>query len=104
MNVIQMHNLVNVQMVDKRRTNCLLTTVHRGVLGGKYAIVDHGVNTRFNDGEKINLLKPRNDTVRKSCLYMGISLWNTLNLDLRESDIKAFKKNIQKHLSLFGMI
>ena len=57
-------------------------------------MVDHGVNTRFNDGKKINLLKPRNDTVRKSCLYTGTSLWNTLNLDLRDSNIKDFKKNI----------
>ena len=97
MNVVEMHKLVNVEMVDKRRTNCLLIAIHRGVQGEKYTMVDHGVNTRFNDGTKIDLLKPRNDTVRKSCLYTGTSLWNTLNLDLRDSDIKAFKKNISKN-------
>ena len=90
LNVVEMHRLVNVDMVDKRRTNCLLTAIHRGVLGEKYTMVDHGVNTRFNDGKKINLLKPRYDTVRKSCLYTGTSLWNTLNLDLRDKKSKIF--------------
>ena len=97
MNVVEMHKLVNVEMVDKRRTSCLFIAVHRGVQGEKYTMVDHGVNTRFHDCKKINLLKPRNDTVRKSCPYTGTSLWNTLNLDLRDSDIKSFKKNISKN-------
>ena len=70
MNVVEMHKLVNVEMVDKR-TNCLLIAIHRGVQGEKYTMVDHGVNTRFNDGKKINLLKPRNDTVRKSLSVYG---------------------------------
>ena len=44
--------------------------------------------------KKVNLLKPRNKTVRKSCLYVGTSLRNNLNLELRDSDLKAFKKNV----------
>ena len=35
MNVIEMHRLVNVHMVDKRRKKCLLTVIHRGVLDKK---------------------------------------------------------------------
>ena len=66
-------------------------------------MVDHGVNTMFNDSKKINLLKPRNDNVRKSCLYMGTSIWNTLNLDLRDSNIKDFKKNISTNIMLPGL-
>ena len=49
MNVIEMHNLANVEFVDKRRLNSLLTIVHKGVQGDNFVMVDHGVNTRFND-------------------------------------------------------
>ena len=98
MNVIEMHRLVNVDMGDQLRRKCLLTVIHRGVLDKKYNMLDHGVNTRFNDGNKINIIKPRNDTVRKSCMYMGTSMWNTLTLDLRNSSIKDFKKNLPKNI------
>ena len=55
-----------------------------------------GVNTRFNEVKKMNLLKPRNVTVRKSCLYVGTSGWNNLNVELRDSDLKVFKKNVKQ--------
>ena len=88
----EMHNLANVEFVDKRRIINILTIVQ----GDNFDMIEHGVNTRFNDGKKINLLKPRNETVRKSCLYMRTSLWNNLNLELRDSDLKVFKKNVKR--------
>ena len=97
MNVVEMHRRVNVDVVDKRRTKCLSTVIHRGVQDKKYNMLDHGVNTTFNDGKKINLIKPRNDTVRKSCMYTGTSMWNTLTLDLRNSSIKDFKNNLSNN-------
>ena len=98
MKVIEMHRLVNVDMVDQRRKKCLVTVIQRAVLDKKYNMLDHGVNTRFNDGKKINLIKPRNDTVRKSCMYTGTSMWNTLTLDLRNSSIKDFKNNLPNNI------
>ena len=61
-------------------------------------MLEHGVNTRFNDGNKINIIKPRNDTVRKSCMYVGTSMWNALPLELRNSSIKDFKKNLPNNI------
>ena len=98
MNVAEMHRLVGVDMVDQRRKKCLITTVHKGVLEKKHAMLEHSLNTRFNDGNKINIIKPRNDTVRKSCMYVGTSMWNTLPLELRNTSIKDFKKNIPKNI------
>ena len=47
MNVIEMHRLVGVDMVDQRRKKCLITTIHKGVLDKKHNMLDHGVNTRL---------------------------------------------------------
>ena len=98
MNVAEMHRLVGVNMVDQRRKKCLITTVHKGVLDKKHVMLEHGVNTRFNDGNKINIIKPRNDTVRKSCMYVGTSMWNALPLEVRNSSIKDFKKNLPMNI------
>ena len=98
MNVAEMHRLVGVNMVDQRRKKCLITTVHNGVLEKKHVMLEHGVNTRFNDGNKINIIKPRNDTVRKSCMYVGTSMWNALPLEVRNSSIKDFKKNLPNNI------
>ena len=52
MNVKEMHNLTNVDFVDKRRIKSLLTLVQKGVQGDNFDMIEHGVNTRFNDGKK----------------------------------------------------
>ena len=85
MNVIKMHRLVNVDMVDQRRRKCLLTAIHRGVLDKKYNMLDRGVNTRFNDGNKINIIKPRNDTVRKSDVH---GYFNVEHFNPRPKELK----------------
>ena len=83
MNILEMHNVVNVDLVDERRTHNLLTMTHRNVKTDKFKMLDHQINTRYNDGNKIELIRPRNEQVRKSCYYTGTSLWNTLNLNLK---------------------
>ena len=97
-NIIEMHSLVNVDLVDKRRAYHLLTLVHRNVKGNKFEMVDHNVNTRYNDGYKINLIRPRNEHVRKTSYYIGTSSWNDLDLDLRELDITSFKDKIKEKI------
>ena len=53
MNTLEMHNMVNVGMVNVRRTINLLTVVHSGVLKHKYKMLNHEVQTRYNDGRNI---------------------------------------------------
>ena len=81
-NIAEMHNLVNIHFVDVQRTYSLLTVVHNRVKSNKFKMLNHDVNTRYNYGYKIDLIRPRNDKVRKSSLHVGTSLWNNLNLDV----------------------
>ena len=94
-NTMEMHELVNVDLVDKRRTYNLLTMIHNGVKSKKYKMLEHNINTRYNDGYKIDLIRPRNEHVRKSSYYAGTSSWNELTLELRELDLNLFKKRIK---------
>ena len=99
MNVLEMHNMVNVDLVDERRTYNLLTMTHRNVKTDKFKMLDHQINTRYNDGNKIELIRPRNEQARRSCYYTGTSLWNTLNQETRQFELSEFKgkiKNIVK--------
>ena len=82
-NITEMHTLTKVDPVDAQRTYNLLIMVHKGVKENRIKLLDHNVNTRYNDGYKIELIRPRNDHVRNSCFYTGTSLWNNLTLDIR---------------------
>ena len=95
MNIIEMHNMVNVDLVDERRTYNLLTMTHRRVKADKFKMLDHQANTRYNDGNKIELIRPRNEQVRKSSYYIGTSLWNTLNQETRQLETSKFKTKIK---------
>ena len=99
-NTNEMHNLVNVEYVDKRRTFNLLTMIHNGVKGNEFKMLDHNINTRYNDGYKIDLIRPRNEHVRKSCFYTGTSAWNELSLDLKELDLQSFKSKIKGKIKI----
>ena len=95
MNIIEMHNMVNVDLVDKSRTYNLLT--HRSVKADKFKMLDHQANTRYNDGNKIELIQPRNEQVLRSCYYIGTSLWNTLYRETREFELSEFKSKISQN-------
>ena len=96
LNIKEMHNLVKVHYVNERRAYGLLTMIHNGVKNNKFRMLDHDVNKRYNDGYKIDLIRPRNEHVRNSTYYMGTSFWNELSLDLRVLDIKLFKTKIKE--------
>ena len=95
MNIIAMHNLVNVDLVQERRTYNLLTMIHKRVKADKFKMLDHQANTRYNDGYKIELIRPRNEQVRRSSYYIGSSLWNTLNQETRQLEATKFKTKIR---------
>ena len=95
MNIIAMHNLVNVDLVQERRTYNLLTMIHRRVKADKFKMLDHQANTRYNDGYKIELIRLRNEQVRRSSYYIGSSLWNTLNQETRQLEATKFKTKIR---------
>ena len=48
--MVDMIYLVNVDLVDTRRTYHLLTMVYNGLLIF-FEMLNHGVSTRFNDGQ-----------------------------------------------------
>ena len=99
-NTLEMHNMVNVEMVDKRRTTSLLTIIHNGVNNNKFEMLNHEVQTRYNDGKKIDLIRPRNEQVRKSSLYVGTASWNRLSLDMRNLDGSTFKLKVKEKVKL----
>ena len=76
-NIVEMHDMLNILMVDQRRTFHLLTLIKKSVVENKVDLVDHGRVTRHNDGLKIKLPIPRNQFVRLSgiiYLYMSGTL------------------------------
>ena len=77
--------------------------IHNGVKGNKFQMLNHNVNTRYNDGCKIDLIKPRNEHVRKASFYLGSLRWNELSLDLRELDSKQFKTQINEKIRSKGI-
>ena len=58
------HDIVMFDFVDVQRTYSLLTVVHNRVKSNKFKMLNHDVNTRYNYGYKIDLIRPRNDKVR----------------------------------------
>ena len=70
-NVEEMHNLVKVEHVDKRRVYNLLTMIHMGVKNNKFKMLNYDRNTRQNDRYKIDLIRPRNEHIRNSSFYKG---------------------------------
>ena len=92
---VEMHTMLDLRLIDQRRTIQLLTLIKKKVLLGKLPLVDHERNTRNNDGLKIKLPIPRNQHVRHSPYYTGCQLWNNLPLQIRELDTNDFKKEIK---------
>ena len=95
MNIIEMHNMLNLDFVDKRRNIQLLTLVRSHVLENKFPMVNHERETRHNDGLKIKLPIPKNQQVKNTPYYTGASFWNNLPLDVRELDYSKFLSEIK---------
>ena len=93
-----MHDLVDVSLVDQRRTLQLLIIILKNMRSGKLPLLEHERHTRHNDGQKIKLLIPRNEHVRHSPYYTGCKTWNSLPLEVREMDQKTFKTEVKNRI------
>ena len=92
---VEIHTMLDLRLIEQSRSIQLLTLIRKNVLLGKFPLVNHERNTRHNDGLKIKLPIPRNQHVRHSPYYTGCQLWNNLPIEIRESDINVFKKEIK---------
>ena len=97
-NVLEVHHLVDVCLVDQCRILQLLRIIMTNTLSGKLPLIKHQRQTRHNDGQKIKLLIPRNEHVRHSPYYTGCKIWNSLPLEVREMDHKKFKADVKNRL------
>ena len=100
-NILEMHNLFNILMVDQRRILQLLTLIKKSTLENKLELVDHDRETRHNDGLKLPI--PKNQHVRYAPFYVGSACWNILPLHVSTLDIAKFKTEI-KNMLLAGTI
>ena len=94
-NLLEMHDMLEISMVDKRRVMQLLTLIKNKISMGKIPLVEHERQTRHNDGLKIKLTIPKNEHVRHAPYYTGCQLWNNLPLNVRDLEINAFKKEVK---------
>ena len=95
MNVLEMHGMLAIGMVDKRRVIQPLSLVKKNVLADTIPLVEHERQTRHNEGLKIKLPIPKNEHVRQAPYYTGCKLWNNLPLHVRDLELTAFKKEIK---------
>ena len=57
------------------------------------------VRTRAHDALLFTTVKPKNETCKKSVLYRGAMLWNSLSVEVRSiKDFEEFKLNRKKWL------
>ena len=96
--VNDLHQRLNVHLLDHRRIVHLLTCVKMSVANKLLPHIKTDEAVLRNQGLKIILSIPLNDTVKKSPFYWGSMLWNCLPLHVREiDDILLFKKNDIPH-------
>ena len=94
-NVLEMHDLLDLSLVDQRRTMQLLTLLNN-ISVNKMPLVEHERHRRHNDGLKIKLPIPKNEHVRQAPYYTGCKLGNNLPFHVRDLDlINAFKKEVK---------
>ena len=97
-NVLEMHDLVDVSLVDHRRILQLLIIILKNMWSGKLPLIEHERHTRHNDGQKIKLIIPRNEHVRHSPYYTGCKIWNSLPLEVREMEQNSFKTEVKNRI------
>ena len=64
----------------------------------KYVKNTHSINTRLRiqDGPVFEVIKPNNDTYRKSVIYSGALDWNSLESETRNIKELVYFKRTQK--------
>ena len=93
--ISDLHNNVNVQMVDIRRKRQIITCIWRNVKKGIIKIDVPLRETRYNAVSTIYLPVPNTKLFKKSVFYYGAILWNALPAEIRNCDnIQDFKNKL----------
>ena len=84
--VADIHERLDVHILEHRRIVQLLTCVKKGVTTDflPHIVIENAVLR--NQGLKINLPIPRNDLIKKSPYYWGSIVWNRLPLEVKTID------------------
>ena len=95
MHVNELHNTVNVHMVEIRRKRQILTCIWRNIEKGIIVTAVPVRGTRYNASPTIYLPVPKTELFKKSVYYYGATLWNSLPPEVRICDnIKDFKTKL----------
>ena len=93
--VNDLHQLLDIDLHDHRRIVQLLTCVRKSVASECLPYIRTDEAVLRNQGLKVILPIPRNDTVKESPFYWGSVIWNRLPLHVKEIDDNLmFKKTI----------
>ena len=92
--VADLHEQLQLHLIDHRRTVQLLTCVKKGVENNFLPHIGPEMAILRNQALKTVISIPRNDTIKKSPYYWGCSIWNRLPQDIRLIDEPlSLKKN-----------
>ena len=93
--VVDIHERLDVHLLEHRRIVQLLTCIKKGVTSDFLPHINIDDAVLRNQGLKITLPIPRNDLIKKSPYYWGSTLWNRLPLEVKTmNDLLTFKKTI----------
>ena len=101
--VNDLHEQLNLHLLDHRRTVQLLTCVKEGIEN------DYLIYTRPEDAVlrnqslQVKVPIPRNDTVKKSPYYWGSTIWNRLPQETKNIDDPLLFKTIY-HMLMDGTL
>ena len=98
--VIDLHERLNLHLLDHRRTVQLLTCIRKSIANAYLDHVKHDDPILRNQSLKVKTPIPRNDIVKKSPYYCGSMVWNRLPQDIR---LLQFKKSVY-HMLMEGTL
>ena len=102
--VIDLHERLNLHLLDHRRTVQLLTCIRKSITNGYLDHITPEDAVLRNQSLKVKTPIPRNDTVKKSPYYWGSMVWNRLPQDIRLlEDQLQFKKSVY-HMLMEGTL
>ena len=102
--VIDLHEQLQLHLIDHRRTVQLLTCIKKGVENNFLPHIAPEIAILRNQALKTIIPIPRNDTIKRSPYYWGCSIWNRLPQDIRLiEEPLSFKKNIY-HMLMNGTL
>ena len=98
LNIVEMHDLVQVKMLRHRMLIQLLMCIRNAFINQSMPIIRRDV-VRGNDGASFDLPVPRLKSLSKCPFYLGMLIWNQLPYNIRVSDSKSvFESFITKEI------